>query len=346
MPEYRQYGVAVRTLSDYVDRFCLKQGNVREAYYIRALVMAEDIWKDLYRNTIWTLQRAVLQVDHRKHTVKIPDNCERVINISVIDHHNKLHPLSENSDYNTTEILCSKSNCSCQNCHGENTLCPAIDNLTVSTEYITIKGVQYPQTTWIRYNPDGSLQQEQTIPGWNTATGNVTYTTQFTTLCNLEVTDKGCIKPTKPNIDLLYSFTGWDGLSFAWGERELRPIIPTERNYWGEYNYNANNPQIIQIFRHEHHDHHFPEWNEIKNVILTFKTNGDAPGKEILIPEYAQKAMDAGIIWQQKSLNPRDSDRDDQAYRKYRREKSLIFRYLNPVTMVTMQQLQQAPHRW
>lgn len=358
MPEYREFGVACRTLSDHIDRFCLKQGNMREAYYTKFLVMGEDIWKDMYRNTIWNIKRAVLEVCHKTHTIKTPDNCERIINISVVDRHNQLHPLTENSNYNTTEILCQKNKCSCNNCHGENTLCPVIDNLSVTIEQVTIQNNQYPLTTWIRYNPDGSLNQERRIPALDVASGAVVYQTIFTKLCNLEITNKGCIKPTTPNMQLLQTYCGWDGLGWngiAYNLSAFRPIIPTTQNYWGEYNKNAENPTIIHIFKRERHFHQeqggfvkdgHPNWEGIKNVILTYKTNGDVTGEEILIPEYAQMAMDTGIIYQQRALNPRDGDKDGSAYRSYCREKTKVFRYLNPVTMETMQKLQQAPHRW
>ncbi len=332
--QYLQYGVAVRPLSDYLDRFCLK-----------------DVWKDMYRNTIWDIKRVVLDVCKDTHTITLPKNCsiERVINFSVIDCYNHLHPLTQNTNINTTEIVCQKGACSCNNCGGHDTLCPIVDNLTVTVEYVTIQDEQYPLTTWIRYQPSGALQKQVRTPNFDVTSGTIVYQDAFTTLCNLETTSNGCIKPTRPNMELLRVYCGWDGLGWngiAYNNTAFRPLIPTTISYWGEYNYNANDPQKIHIYHGRHGDCDHNNWNNIRSVIVTYKTNGDVPGEEILIPEYCQMAMDAGMIWQQKSLNPRDGDKGSEAYNKYRREKTKVFLYLNPVTLQTMQNLQQAPHRW
>ena len=158
MKDLRQYGIAVMTLTDLVDDFCLAQGNMREAVITAAYRNARWAWKDIFRTTLWNIRKAVLCVSCKDHSVRLPDDCERVINISVVDCHGKLHPLGFNTDWNTAKITCLKTKCGCNSCHGEGTLCGAIDSIKVITETVTINDQPYTKTTWTRYDGSGAVQ--------------------------------------------------------------------------------------------------------------------------------------------------------------------------------------------
>lgn len=365
MNNLREYGTAVMTLTAVVDDFCLAQGNMRESTILAQYRHARWAWKDLFRTTLWNLKTAVLCVDCKDHSVHLPDDCEsdKIITISVVDCYGKLHPLGFNTDWNTARIKCTKVKCSCQNCDGQDTLCAAIDSISAVTETVTIHGTDYTKTTLTRFNSSGDVQTQTTIPIWDQLTSTVVYNTDIKTICNVEVTDKGCIKVTKPNMDALRGACGvgnfidnWSGWGFGWGNyKAYRELIPTVTNYWGEWNYNAADPSIIHIFGGGRWVNHFGNDTErealfrgsIRQVVLMYQTNGETPNTEILVPEYAVNAMQVGMVYQQKFLNPRIGEGDKlQAKYAFRDAKKEIVKYLNPIHLEVIEMLQTNPRLW
>lgn len=365
MQNLRQYGVSVMTATDVVDDFCLAQGNFRESAILQAYRHLRWSYKELFRETLWEIKKVVLEFDCHschKNTIHLPDDCERVLNISVVDCFGKLHPLGFNSDYNTAEIRCLKSKCSCDKCKGDNTLCGAIDTIQVTVETITINGMPYPKTTMIRYDGSGAVQKQTSIPTWDVATSKVVDDVIIETLCNVETTECGCIKVTRPNMDLLRSYCGcgnfidqYDRMGFSWSNsRAYHQLIPEAYNYWGEWNYNAVDREIIHIFGHgsqKHFGHSDSEENawrsSIRQVIVSYQTNGETPCQEILVPQYAVNAVQVGMVAMQKQLNPRIGEGEKLAsQRLFEAKKMKVFRYLNPVRMDDMSKMQTTLRRW
>lgn len=360
----RQYGVEVKTLSEIVRSLALKQGNDKSVYFIRNLVIAAEVWKELFRRTIWEIKTVVLNVCPKKGTITIPNDCERLVNISVIDKYNRIKPLSYNPNINTAEILCQKNKCSCNKCHGENTLCGAVDNITRTTENVEIQGEEYTKTTWIRYDGSGAIQKQEEIPTLDQKTGTVVMQTNVQTICNVEVNSDGCILPTAPNIEAFTTYcgfgavinNGWDNRHCGWQTNAYRELIPASYNFFGSWNWNAASRDIIHIFHSGRRNCTFinepgqcnqnGEENEITKVIVSYQTNGETPGEEILIPQYAQYAIEMGIIWRQKKYNPRDGDKDESALRSWRREVQKVNAHLNPIRMDDMIKLQTQPRYW
>jgi len=345
-----------------VDDFCLAQGNMREALYMQQLRHAKWSWKDVYRGTIYDIKKTVLPIDCHNDTITLPNDCERVINLSVIDCRGILHPLGFNTALNTAEIRCLKSKCTCDICGGKDTLCGAIDSISATTVTVNIQGTDYTQTIYTKYAGDGIVQTQTTTPSWDTSTGTVIYNTTTETICNVETTDKGCIKATRPNMDLLRTrcgcgnfFSEWQNQGFFWENRNVyRELIPSAYNYWGEWNYNAADRQIIHIFGgHErtHFGHTVEEEHEwrlsIRQIILSYQTNGEVPECEILVPEYAVEAVQIGMVYRQKYLNPRIGEGDKlNAKYAFRAAKQEVFKFLNPVRMEDITKMQTAPRPW
>lgn len=364
MESLRQDGIAVMTLVDMVDDFCLAQGNLREAVILASYRHARWSYKDYFRTTSWNIRKAVLCIDCKTGTIKLPDDCERPLAISVVDCHGKLHPLGFNSDWNTAKITCQKTGCSCGKCHGEGTLCGAIDSIKVVTETVIINDLPYTKTIWTRYDGSGAVQTQEKIPAWDVATSAVVYNTLVKTICNVETTENGCIKATQANMNTLRDNCGcgnfineWNALGYNWGVYNLnRELIPAPYNYWGEWNFNAADGQIIHIFGNArqgvtHFNHNEVEENEwrsgLQQVILDYQTNGETPNTEILIPEYAVEAVQIGMVYRQKYLNPRMSEGDKrEAKYAYRDAKVSVAKYLNPVLADNLAKLQTNVRLW
>lgn len=359
MKNFRQFGHAVMTLSDMVDDFCLAQGNMRQSNILAQYRHARWAWKDFFKTTQWNIRKAVLELDCHSHTVKLPDDCERLLVISVVDCYGKLHALGFNTDFNTAEIRCLKSpRCSCGTCNGQDTICAAIDTIGAVTETIIIHGQPYTQTTLTRYDGSGAVQTQTTTPAWDTATSTVVYNTTVKTICNVETTDRGCIKATQPNMDLLRDFCGcgnfeneWNSVGRSWSSA-YREVIPTSYNYWGEWNFNAADNQIVHIFSGCKHFGHTDEQEQawqgsIRQVIIDYQTNGETPGTEILIPEYAVPAVQVGMVYQQKFLGPRTSEADKRmAKAAYMQAKVDVAKYLNPIMLENIGKLQTNQRLW
>lgn len=361
-----QYGQQVLFLSELVRKFCLKQGNVKQTNFLRYMEFAAWAWKELFRKSIWEVKTVVLTVDPVKHTIQLPNDCERMVNLSVIDRFGKLQPLTYNPHLSTVEIKCQKTRCSCNNCHGQNTLCEALDNLTVQQETIVVNDTEYTQVTYIRSNGCGSLEKEINTFAWDAATEAVISVKNNVLLCTLEVDSAGCILPTAPNIIALQDYCGFNAscCNNFWGNNVLgwtnpyRAAIPTPYNFYGQWNWNAACRDIIHIFRSRKNNCTFVndqvncetqcgnEVNEIHKVIVSYQTSGQEVGEEILVPEYAEMAVNMGMIYQQSLFNPRDMDRGGAMLAKWRGEKRRVEAYLNPVKMDDIRKLQVQARPW
>lgn len=351
------HGEEVIPLSKLVKEFCLKQGNMKETAVFQQLVYARWAWKELFRKYIWAIKNQVLEVDCKNNTIQLPVDCERLINIYVIDRDHKLQPLTCDPGINTVEIKCIKMNCSCNNCNGNDTLCAAAESgVTYTTENVIIQGAAYLLQTWVRYNGNGGIQKQQSIPTYNASSGTIVYNTEITTLCNIEVTEKGCIKPTPENMYLLNTYCGCNAYppersGYYNGWRGRNQLIPQPYNYYGYWNVNAADPSIIHIFRQDTginpNNFNEPYRNTLCKVIVAYQTNGETPGDEIMVPQYAQLAMDSGIMWQQKFYNNRASIADKNfAKMEWQAARLDVNKHLNPIRIEDIEKLQTQPRRW
>jgi len=359
-----QYGKQVKTISDFVRTFSLKQGNTKAAYFVRNLEFAAWAWKEMFRKSIWEIKTVVLTLD-KDHNIRIPDDCERMVNVSVVDRFGKLQPLSYNPNMSTVEVMCETNSCACTHCHGKDTLCAAVENISVVFEDIIIDGETYQKVTYIKADGCGNIIKEEHVPVTEAISEKVVTTIVTTSLCKVEVSDKGCILPTAPNINMLQTYCGYNGSMLNNGYRgnglgynAYRSLIPVPYNYYGHWNWNAACQDIIHIFRSAANNCTYinqqdtctvncaQEQNDIHKVILSYQTIGAEPGVEILIPEYAEMAISIGILYQQALFNPKDMDRNNAMLYKFRAAKKDVDRHLNPIRMDDIIKIQTQPHLW
>lgn len=352
-------GVEVIPLSKIVKELCLKQGNLKETGSFQQLVYARWAWKELFRKYIWQIRNQVLTVDCDTHTIQLPPDCERLINIYVIDRQGKLEPLTCDPGLNTVEIKCIVPPCSCTQCKGEGTLCAAAEaGVTYTTETVTIQDVDYTMQVWVRYNGNGAIQRQRLVPTLNSATNTVVISDQIETICNIETTEKGCIKPTPSNMEALRSFCGCatfpetqTGRRHSWYNNRTG-LVPQPYNYYGYWNVNAADSSLIHIFRYDRTLGNIPKNlpnpdNVINKVIVSYQTNGEVPGDEIMVPQYAQMAMDAGIMWQQKFFNTRmGANEKEYAKQQFMAARLDLNKHLNPIRMEDIAKLQTQLRRW
>ncbi len=351
------YGEEVIPLSQLVKELCLKQGNLKQTSIFKQLVYARWAWKELFKKNIWSTKNVVLKVDCTKHTITIPEDCERIINISVKDCFGKIQPLTCDPNLSTVQMDCVTPNCTCTRCEGRGTLCGAIDSVAYTTEMVEIQGEEYEMQIWTRYDGNGAIQTEKRIPTLDSTNNTIVYTQEIRTVCNVEVSSTGCVLATASNMDLLRTWCGCGnfpddqtGIPYNryWTSKNL---IPQPYNYFGYWNVNAEDKSIIHIYRYESGLNWWGEVNGVQNgiyqVILSYQTNGETSGEEILVPQYAQEAMDMGIIWQQFRYNNRSSRHDKQfAKEQWDGARVKVNKWLNPIRLEVMTKLQTELQRW
>lgn len=328
---------------------------MKETQIFQQLVYARWAWKELFRRNLWGIKNVVINVNCKTHTITLPVDCERLINISVKDCAGKIQPLTCDPNLSTVEMNCVKPKCGCTKCEAKDTLCELNDVVSYSTETVEIQGTDYTMQIWTRYS-NGAIQEERSIP--TLGAGNVvTYTTQITTLCNVDVTDQGCIKATPTNMLNFQNHCGCGivpdnqtGIAYRW-YWNTKNLIPQVYNYFGYWNYNAQDRSIIHIFRYENGHNWWGDVDGVQNgiyqVIVSYQTNGETSGEEILVPQFAQHALEMGIMWQQKLFNTKASGADKSfAKDQWSGAKVLVNKHLNTIRLEVLEKLQTQERRW
>lgn len=359
-----QYGQKVILLSDLVRKFCMKQGNIKQQNFLRQMEFASWAWKELFRTSVWEISTVVLDVDPVKHTICLPDNCERLVNISVMDRLGRIQPLTWNPHMSTVSLMCQKNSCACPNCGGVDTLCEAVGNITATQEQITVNGQEYTQVTYVRSNGCGSLEKEIHTFAFDPVSETVKAVVLNELLCEVEVNTNGCLLATKSNINALEVYAGYNAMvnnayypGVTGAVNPFRPLIPSPYNYFGYWNWNAASRDIIHIFRSSSRQTTYAncpeeaakcgeEENEIKKVIVSFQAAADSGQGEMLIPEYAEMAVNVGMLYQQALFNPRDMDRNRTMEVKFNNAKKKVQSYLNPVRIDDIIKVQSNQRIW
>lgn len=360
MDELVLHGVRMLTLTNLVRKYLTKAGNLKQSALIANLLLAQDAYRALYCTTIYVPKKTVIDVND-DGTFKLPDEREKLLGIFVVDALGKEQELTLNPYYNTVDAKCSTSSCSCGTCKGNNTLCAAIDAITRTTETITIHDVDYTQTTWVKNDCEGNIQQAIETPYWDTVSGSVIFKTEYSTICTVTVNENGCIQYTAPNIAIFRAYFGYSfNLGYCATSPSLRELIPVSPNNYGYYNFNAADPDIVHVFRRKNNGPPTSNvfnpitqttetvQNDIRQVIVSCQTSGTAPGAEILVPEYAVPAIEGHMMWQTELRNPNKRTRSsvDLLKQNWYVTKDDVRKYLFKISMRDMALLQTQPRLW
>ena len=323
-----QYGQRVYTLSELVDRFNLKQGNDKGRYYTRMLLFAEWAWKDIFQGTLWEIKQVAIQVC--KGEVKLPDDCKQLLTVAVVDEHKHIKSLTFNPNISTLDMKCVQ-NCSCERCEGKNTLCAVNDNMTVVTEMVDIHDVEYLKTTYTRVNSLGEIQTDEHTPMWDVETSAVVYQDVQKSVGSVEVDNKGCIVNNPRNIESLKTHCHSVLDAPWWYENATADLDPADYNYFGHWNWNAASRDIIHIF------------GNASKIVIGYRTSAEKGLSEMIIPEDAEMAVHAGMMYQQMIFDPKDRDRGMTGLNRYRQFKLELTKLLNPVPIEAILKLQTRP---
>jgi hypothetical protein len=326
------YGVPVVSLSDVVMDFGDEQGNSGQKHFAKNLKHAHWAWKDLLWTTIFSMAHKSIEVKEGKIT--LPNDLVRLIMIYVVDSCGKIQPINYGPSFNTVEVTCPPVSVSCS-CGGNDTLCAALDEISMVTEDVELNGDTYTKTIWTKKQGSDLVQIAHT-PFWNSeGEGSVEYKDITTRLCELEVTEAGCVKVTEPNKTKLQEYCGCISSCFSTADKCQSPFVDNIGDY-GSFNYDAEKSNVIHL-------KDFPG----QRVIVRYQTSGDTDGQEIMVPEYAVDAVKFGILYRQASFSPvRSISEKKSAKYDYKEQKTSLFKFLNPIKLSEFVQIGQKPRKW
>lgn len=318
------YGVPTQTLEEVVLEFMLQQGNVRRNHEAEYMVTAQEVYYDLFRTTLWEMNYMVLEVDKDTNTVQLPCGSERVIGLSVIDVNGLLRPLGYDRNMNTLQVRCHKETCSCSTCNGDGTLCEAIDSISFRTEPINIDGVDYFKRIWNK-KEGAMLIEVREVPVKEN--GEVSYITQRDIICEFDVDENDCIKPTPANEELIkvncgcYITSSPDDMytMYDCADGEL----PASPNGFGHWKQDAICDKTLHLRN-----------VEADKIILSYQADPTDGNPQLLLPRYAKDAFKFGMSYQTVAFKPRVSSRDKEyAESKYLQAKKKLFYFMHPINL-------------
>lgn len=309
------------TLKEVVDEYFLASFNDNRKYYPNYLSAAMWVWKDLLKDTIWSVVNKYIKIDHDQSPFKIPipKDSIRLINVSVEDSCGNLQPLTIDNYINVLTKPVPEKKCGS---HKEkscsDSMCDAIDSISVRLKDVIIDGQKYTEKIWNKRLSNGDIMEIREVPvkefdqsGYYTIVIDV----REKFICHLDTNASGCIPRTDKNVKLLATHCGCF-ISSCMEESCPTDLQKTHNNY-GK----------IKI-----EDGHIYIFVDSEYAIITYQTNGTCSGDNVLIPEIAVPAMLAGIASRTIQFRPNISINEKRSARIfYNGEKDELYTFLNPI---------------
>ncbi len=362
------------TLAEVVDRFLIRNGIVKRKFYTQYLVLAEEVWEDIFQNTLWVIKSVWQPIKSGTpyNYVDLPTDCQRLLGVGVTDQCNLIQPLYYNNQINViSKPTVKKCGCSCPDCGG---MCSDVNSLVTTTKLIfTINGVGYYQKCWLQYCPNGDMIEycETPTKKYNSLAGDggdydsdeynddyligtapfsdytIEYIISQKKICKLDTLVCGCPKDTVENEQLFLDCCGF----------YLSANCGCRRKKCNQISQNVNNNQYGQIkisscatkiYYEPSHlwktvtTKEFPDY-----LLVSYQSTGTTVGAETLIPRYARNVFYAALDNGRKEYNSAFSQYEkDNARYKYVAEKQALTSYLNPLDLDFMSNVQDIKILW
>lgn len=274
-------------------------------------------WYQLFKNTKESFVRKSVPIE-LDGTVKYPSSLETLIGFLIVDSCGDLAPLYE--DNGKSILIKPKNKCSCTCCDDNDCLCPTIQD-AFTQEDVVINGVPYTNITVTRVLKNGNVIEETTSHVASFATNGdfiaaIPIPSQ-TLKCTLDVKPCGCPVNSEENAKKLLS-CGCIIDCYAPYTREKYPALYNEFGYYKKEDENKK----AHIF-----DRHGKK-TKLTQVQIVYQSNGF----DILVPDYAHKALMALLDWTKKVYSPSFlQPQIDAAERHFNKEEFKMIKYLNPI---------------
>jgi hypothetical protein len=364
---------SVYTISEGVEKYMNDRMITKKKFFPAYLNIAKDTWQTIFRNTLWVIQTRwlTLKAGDPYSYIDMPRGVSRLLGVQVKDHCNLLQPLYYNAQLDIVPQPAEKKcGCPCPDCAG---LCEDVNSFSVSTQLLfSIAGVPYYEKTWLKYCPNGDILEYKEIPTkkYNTIVGDggdfnadfnddyfigsspfgdytVVTVKQQRKICHLETLACGCPAETPENCQILNDTCGCNlNWSCRGRRRHCRQYSENiNPNHWGEIKLSECMTKIF--YRPSRHWRHctgkeFPDFLQV-----SYQGTGIEVDAETTFPDFCIDAMTTGIDWRSKRFNGRYSQADIKAA-EYRHEdaKAKVIAFLNPINLIELAQVQDAPIKY
>lgn len=363
-----QHGISAPMipLSEVVDRYLLAKRISKRKYYAAYLQDAMLLWKDLFRDVLKITYSSWQQVysDNPYPYIYLPKCTERVFSFSVLDNCNNIVPLSYNSEKNIEPLPKKKKlNCGCGDCH--NSICEAVDSMVMTTKVVfTINGVDYKEKKWTKFCDDGCVVEytETPVKRYNDGTGNagdfnedfnddyykggellgnydIIYEKSQRKICELEKKECGCPADTENNKKII-------------SDSLFQYVHPCCKNTCLPNGYveSKSGYGSIKISSCGTKAYFIADWRNVKTpefINVSGQFNGDNPNGEIMIPDYAINCMFYGLDYYSKRFNISiNMYHRDESRRLFEAEQMELIRFLNPIRLSFLKEIQSEEIKW
>jgi hypothetical protein len=360
------------TLSDVVNQYMAMRNISIKKYYAGFLLNARYAWKELFKNTIYSVQSEwkTLQAGEPYNYVDVPQGTVRLFSVSELDHCGNIVPLFYNSELNIVSKPI-KRDCGCTDCDCSLAICGAEETLTKTTKLLfTIEGIDYYETTWVKFCKNGDIIEYKTIPtkNYNSFAGgggdfnddynndyliahppfeDYTITTETTQkiLCKLDIKPCGCPKDTEENQQLITSCCG--SFLAVSKYKHCEPIIgDVNDNGRGHVKMSECGNKIY--YKPSPRRHEFYGTDKLPtHLLINYQTSGESCGTSVVVPDYALESMFFGIDHYTKRFNMAftKSERDEAKYAFIDSQNKIIM-FLNPLSIEMLKNVQDSPQKW
>lgn len=328
------------TLSEVVEDYLIRKFSQRRKYFANYFRIAQDIYKDIYRTIMSTIISKYVQVFPKDSNnpypyIHTPDFMVRFFGVSVTNKHGELLEVFYNSDLNVFTKPTVLKKCGC----ATTDLCDCMDNLQVVITPKVIDNVTYYQKDWVVCCNNGDVMQYSEVPvkKYGETGGdygddygddydiinegdNVVVLQFYKNLGRLETKDCGCPLDSEHNQNLIYNKCGcYLGLKPScckmWYEK-------AEIRCTGEMKFSECGTKIY--LKNVKDDNGF--------AVLSYQSDPVKCGEEIMVDDFARKAIWYGIEEESIVFYPRSTESQKNGARQRKLAAfSELFEFLNPM---------------
>lgn len=364
------------TLSEIVDQYLILRQISKKKYFSNYLLQARYVWKELFKNTIWSTQSEwmTLKSGDPYNYIDVPRGTVRIFSVSEVDHCGKIIPLYYNNQLNII-IKPTESNCGCKSCNCNGGLCDDVGGLTKTTTYLfTVSGVDYYETDWLKVCPNGDVIEYRQVPTkkYNNFTGDggdfnsdynndylianppfADFTIETQTfqkiICHLSVKPCGCPENTPENEELFLNQCGafflCDNLRHR---RHCEHVVgDTNSNHRGTVKISECGDKIYYKPNPIRHHHVQIEDKLPTHLLVNYQTSGEDCSSVVIVPDYAIECMFSGIDYYSKRFNNMyNLSEKKQAKYDFVDEQNKIITFLSPFNLQELSNVQDQVIRW